>query len=191
MEKVVVPGEFIGTIEEYVPGQNVVEINGKIFSNIYGTVHIDDKNMTVNIKPVVDLPILKVGEIVYAVVQEIYSEFVLLTVVAIEGVEREIVGGRQDAIIHVSKVSDRYVEDIGKMFRIGDIVRAKVIKAKPSIQLTTAEPHLGVVKALCMKCRGPLRKVDNYLYCDRCGRKETRKISLDYGNIKIKVKNNP
>lgn len=191
MEKVVVPGEFLGTIEEYVPGQNVTEIDGKIYASLYGLLHFDEKHMTVNIKPITSLPLLKVGEIVYGVVQELYNDFALVTVVAIEGVEREIVGGKQDAIIHVSKISDRYVEEIGKMFRIGDIVRAKVIKSKPSLQLTTAEPHLGVVKGLCMKCRGPLVRMDNYLYCERCGRKETRKISSDYGNIKIKVKNIP
>ncbi|MGC8663795.1 MAG: exosome complex RNA-binding protein Csl4 [Thermoplasmata archaeon] len=191
MDKVVVPGEFLGTIEEYVPGQNVNEVDGKIYASLYGILNLDEKHMTVSIKPAVSLPMLKVGEIVYGVVQELYNDFALVTVVAIEGVDREIVGGRQDAIIHVSKISDRYVEEVGKMFRIGDIIKAKVIKSKPSLQLTTAESSLGVIKGLCMKCRAPMVKVENYLYCERCGRKETRKISSEYGNIKIKVKNNP
>lgn len=191
MDRIVMPGEFLGTIEEYVPGYNVLEINGKIFSNILGRVEINQKHMMINVRPLQELPILRVGEIVYCVVQELYNEFALVAVVGIEGVEREIVGGRQDGIIHISKISDRYVDEIGKMFRIGDIIRAKVIRAKPSLQLTTAEPHLGVVRALCMKCRHPLKKQENYLYCERCGRKETRKIADDYGNIKIKVKNKP
>ncbi len=191
MNRIVSPGEFLGTIEEFVPGHNVIEIDGKIYSSILGSVEVNQKHMTISVRPIQELPVLKVGEIVYGVVQELYNDFVIVTVVAIEGSDREIVGGKQDGIIHVSKVSDRYVDEIGKMFRIGDIVRAKVIKAKPSLQLTTAEPHLGVVRALCMKCRQPLRKKDNMLYCERCGRNETRKIAFDYGNIKIKVKNKP
>ncbi|MDP8011998.1 MAG: exosome complex RNA-binding protein Csl4 [Thermoplasmata archaeon] len=191
MEKVVIPGEFLGTIEEYVPGQNVIEVNGKIYASLYGILHFDDKHMTINIKPLTNLPIIRVGEVVYGVVSELYNDFALVTIVAIEGVEREIVGGKQDGIIHVSKISDRYVDEVGKMFRIGDIVRAKVIRSKPSIQLTTAEPALGVIKGLCMKCRSPMVKMDNYLFCERCNRKETRKISSLYGNIKIKVKNIP
>ncbi|HEU12655.1 MAG: exosome complex RNA-binding protein Csl4 [Thermoplasmata archaeon] len=191
MDRIAVPGEFLGTIEEYVPGHNVIEIDGKIFSSVMGKVEINEKHMMINVKPIQELPILKVGEIVYGVVQELYNEFALVTVVSIEGFEREIVGGRQDGIIHISKISEKYVDEIGKMFRIGDIVRAKVIKAKPSLQLTTAEPHLGVVKALCMKCRSPLKRENNILYCERCGRKETRKIAVDYGNIKIKVKIKP
>ncbi|MEM3787737.1 MAG: exosome complex RNA-binding protein Csl4 [Thermoplasmata archaeon] len=191
MDKIVSPGEFLGTIEEYVPGTNVLEMEGKIYSSVLGKVEINQKHMTINVRPIQELPILKIGEIVYGIVQEIYNEFVIVTVVGIEGMEREIVGGRQDGIIHISKVSDKYVDEIGKMFRIGDIVRAKVIKSKPSLQLTTSEPNLGVVRALCMKCRKPLKRKDNVLYCEYCGRNETRKIAVDYGNIKIKVKNKP
>ncbi len=191
MDRIAVPGEFLGTIEEYVPGHNVIEIDGKIFSSVMGKVEINEKHMMINVKPIQELPILKVGEIVYGVVQELYNEFALVTVVGIEGFEREIVGGRQDGIIHISKISEKYVDEIGKMFRIGDIIKAKVIKSKPSLQLTTAESSLGVIKGLCMKCRAPMVKVENYLYCERCGRKETRKISSEYGNIKIKVKNIP
>ncbi|MEM3965825.1 MAG: exosome complex RNA-binding protein Csl4, partial [Thermoplasmata archaeon] len=138
MDKIVSPGEFLGTIEEYVPGTNVLEMEGKIYSSVLGKVEINQKHMTINVRPIQELPILKIGEIVYGIVQELYNEFVIVTVVGIEGMEREIVGGRQDGIIHISKVSDKYVDEIGKMFRIGDIVRAKVIKSKPSLQLTTS-----------------------------------------------------
>ncbi|MVT13308.1 MAG: RNA-binding protein [Euryarchaeota archaeon] len=191
MDRIVLPGEYLGTIEEYVPGHNVYEINGKIFSNILGRIEINQKHMMINVKPLQEIPYLRIGEVVYGVVQELYNDFALVTIVGIEGIDREIVGGRQDGIIHISKISEKYVDEIGKMFRIGDIVRARVIKSKPSVQLSTVEPNLGVVKALCMKCRHPLIRQDNFLYCERCGRKETRKIANDYGNIKIKVKNKP
>ncbi len=191
MNRVVLPGEMICTIEEWAPGKNVFEENGRIYSKTLGITEFDKKNMTVNVKPINNLPDLKTGDIVYGVVQDLYNDFVLLTVISIDGVEREIVGGKQDGIIHVSKVTNKYIDEIGKAFRIGDIVRAKVIRAKPSLQLTTNEPNLGVVKALCMKCRSPLVRKNDQLYCERCERTEMRKIANDYGNIKIKVKNEP
>ncbi len=191
MNRIVLPGEMICTIEEWAPGKNVFEENGRIYSKTLGITEFDKKNMTVNVKPVNDLPELKVGDIVYGVVQDLFEDFALVTVISIEGVEREIVGSKQDGIIHISKVSNKYIDEIGKAFRIGDIVRAKVIRAKPSLQLTTNQPNLGVVKALCMKCRSPLVRKNDTLYCERCERTEIRKIASDYGNIKIKVKNEP
>src|SRR5207247_1335880 len=76
-------------------------------------------------------------------------------IAAVRGSKLEITGETEGAI-HVSKISSEYIEDIHDAFHLGDIVRAKVIQAKPSLQLTTAEPNLGVVKAMCSRCRGPL-----------------------------------
>jgi len=185
--KFVVPGEYIGNIEEYIPGHNVMEENGKLYSKVVGIAKIDKENMTVSIRPLNPVPELKPRQIVYGVVNELYSDFVLVSVMWIENERRQIVGSKQDGVIHISKVSQDYVEDIGKMFRIGDIVRARVIKSKPSLHLSTSEPELGVIKALCMKCRSPLIRKEKVLYCEKCNRIETRKISTLYGNIKIKL----
>src|SRR4030067_254438 len=73
-------------------------------------------------------------------------------VTAIHGRPGEI-SGQAEGTIHISNVSEEYTEDIHDMFRLGDVVRAKVIQTKPSLQLTTAEGLLGVVKALRGECR--------------------------------------
>ena len=71
--------------------------------------------------------------------------------------------------------------------KIGDIIRAKVIQVKPSVQLTTAERNLGVVKALCSICRGPLELRGRELYCPRDERTERRKVAADYADLRLFV----
>src|SRR5256712_7401032 len=73
------------------------------------------------------------------------------------------------------------------MYRLGDIIRAKVIQVKPSVQLTTAERDLGVVKARCSVCRGPLEVRGRELYCPRDERTERRKLAADYADLKLTV----
>src|SRR2546426_746488 len=92
-----------------------------------------------------------------------------------------------EGTIHISNVSEEYTEDIHDMYRLGDVIRAKVIQVKPSLQLTTAERDLGVVKALCSVCRGPLELRGKDLYCPRDERTEHRKLAADYADLRLSV----
>jgi len=74
---------------------------------------------------------------------------------------------------------------VGRELRPSDIIRAKVLQSKPSVQLTTAGPHLGAVKSLCRRCRAPLERRDRNLYCATCDRTETRKMADDYGAVEF------
>ena len=105
-------------------------------------------------------------------------------VVTVEGKSRNITDDT-NGTIHVSKISNDYVQDAGNELRPSDIIRARVIQVKPSIQLTTVHPHLGVVKALCRKCRHPLVKEEKGLYCANCDRHEHRKTSDDYAAVEF------
>src|SRR2546428_6696446 len=71
------------------------------------------------------------------------------------------------------------------MYRLGDIIRAKVIQVKPSVQLTTGERELGVGKAGCSVCRGPLEVRGREVYCPRDERTERRKLAADYADLKL------
>ena len=73
-------------------------------------------------------------------------------VLAVEGNARVIVGDT-NGTLHVSKIAKRYVRDVGAEYHLGDIVRARVIQVKPSVQLTTEEQNCGCIKALCGRCR--------------------------------------
>jgi exosome complex component CSL4 len=105
---------------------------------------------------------------------------VIADVVGVEGNPRAVSGGTLGSI-HVSKISEGYTSDVWKEFRIGDVIRAKVVQVKPSLQLSTDRPNLGVLLGLCTKCRMPLVKKDKTLLCNNCQRSELRKMALDYG----------
>jgi exosome complex component CSL4 len=40
-----------------------------------------------------------------------------------------------------------------------------------------------VIKALCKRCRMPMKKRGNTLYCEYCDRTEYRKYADDYGDV--------
>ncbi len=177
----VLPGEIVGTTEEFKPGPGTVISAGDIYSTATGNVIIDRKVRIVSVKPNTLTPnILKVGDIVYGKITDVRESGAMVEVAGIEGKEdREIVNSRLGDI-HVSNVRDSYVKRLSDEFRPSDIIRAKVIDTE-RIRLTTAEDSLGVVKAYCSNCRGELELEGKKLKCPVCNMTETRKISTEYG----------
>ena len=182
----VLPGDAIAAAEEYEAGEGTYEKDGHIYAAMPGVLQLDSQNFVARVRPFNPLAELKVGDVVYGVIGDIRSSMAEANVAAVHGSKREITGETEGAI-HVSKISSEYIEDIRDAFHLGDIVRAKVIQAKPSLQLTTAEPNLGVVKAMCSRCRGPLELKGRDLWCPRDETSERRKIAADYGRLLLSV----
>lgn len=143
----VLPGELVGTTEEFKPGDGTAVIGGDIYSTVTGNVFIDRKARVVSVKPNTLTPnILKVGDIVYGRITDVRESGAMVEIAGIEGKEnREIVNVRPGDI-HVSNVRDSYVKRLADEFRPSDIVRARVVDVE-RMRLTTAEDSLGVVKA--------------------------------------------
>jgi exosome complex component CSL4 len=95
------------------------------------------------------------------------------------------VGGDTNGTLHVSKASDRYVENMEDAFRVRDIVRAKVLESEPAIQLTTKSPGLGVLKSYCPRCGTPMELRGRGVTCPACEWKDTKKLADDYGTGNI------
>ncbi len=188
--QLVLPGDYLGVIEEFMPGEGVREENGELYATRAGKVRINPEKMEISVEPVTDTPPLpKVGDVVLARVIEVKPQAVIVQVLQIEGREndREIATSKL-AGIHISQIKEGFVEDITKEFKIGDIVRAKVIaNEKSPIQLTTRGKDLGVVYALCSRCRTPLIRRGDKLICPRCGNVETRKLSPYYRKLKVSL----
>src|SRR2546428_8859749 len=184
--KLVLPGDAIAASEEYEAGEGTYEKNGEIFAATPGLLDLDSQNFVARVRPFNPLAELKVGDVVYGVIGDIRSSMAEANVAAVHGSKREITGETEGAI-HVSKISSEYIEDIRDAFHLGDIVRAQVIQAQPSLQLTTAEPNLGVVKARCSRCRGVLELKGRELWCPRDETPERRKIASDYGDLLLDV----
>jgi exosome complex component CSL4 len=184
--KMVLPGDEIAVAEEFEPGEGTYERGGLVFASTPGVLYLDPENRVAKVRPFNPPAELKVGDIVYGVVDDIRGMMATASILAIHGRPRQI-SGESQGTIHISNVSEEYTEDIRDMYRLGDVIRAKVIQVKPSVQLTTAEPTLGVVKALCSICRGPLELRGRELYCPRDERTERRKLAADYADLKLFV----
>jgi len=182
--RVILPGDEVAVSEEYESGEGTYERDGKIYATAPGILNLDDASKVARVRMFNPPAQLKVGDIVYATVSDIRSSMATAQVVVLHGVDRQL-SGDTEAAIHISNVSSDYTEEFRQVFCLGDIIRAQVIQAQPSLQLTTAGPTLGVVKALCSECRGPLVRRGNELYCERCEHSEQRKITSDYGDLTL------
>jgi|GEM_PF-86478 len=180
-KRLVLPGEELGTTEEFLPGQGTYEDKGKIFAAVAGVLDVDTKEMAILVRPANPPVRLKVGDIVIGTVSEVRSSMVELELSRVTGRNRAI-SDQGAASVHVSHISENYVPDVESQFRLLDIVRAKVIQAQPSIQLSTAGMDFGVIRALCGKCRKPLVLKGESLWCEADHRNETRKLARVYGS---------
>ncbi len=175
-------GDYIGTIEEFMPGEGTYAEDGKIYASNIGKMVLDRENHIARIDGKFP-PELKVRSIVFGDVLNIKKNVVTVIVRKIQGFSREF---EIKSAIYVSNISNSYVEKPEDLFGIGDIVKAKVIKIMPGIVDLSTKGNLGVVKAFCKRCRYPLIKSENYgekLICPVCNHREDRKISEDYGNV--------
>ncbi|HEC96148.1 MAG TPA: RNA-binding protein [Euryarchaeota archaeon] len=181
--QIVIPGEELGTVEEYLPGENVYERSGKLYSKVMGRVYFN-KGMTlsVNVEPLKKIPLIKEKSVVVARVMEVKDNVAIVEVLYVEGLHnRGLASPIVTAAIPISQISNEFIKDIRTKIRVSDIVRARVISTQKGIFLTIKPPDMGVIKAYCSICRRELVRVSgNTLRCERCNTNETRKLSSLY-----------
>lgn len=180
----VFPGDEVAEEEEYLASNGTFACDGKIYASQIGILELDDDECVARVISPNPPNILAIGDVVYAVVADIRNTMATADVVAKDGVRRGL-GGETYATIHVSKISQGYTDDVSKELRKGDIIRARVMSIKPSLQLTTKEDHLGVIRSLCGQCKTELVRKGKGLYCPECERSFLRKLSDDYGDVKL------
>lgn len=178
----VFPGDEVAVEEEYLASDGTFTENGKIYASQIGELILDNEECVARVVTPNPPNILKEGDIVYAVVADIRNTMATADVVAKEGTERQV-GGDTYATIHVSKISPGYTDDVGKELRKGDFIRARVTEISPSLQLTTKDPHLGVIRSLCGTCKTEMVPKGKGLYCPECRYSLSRKLADDYGNV--------
>ncbi len=180
--EMVFPGDEVAVEEEYLASDGTFAENGIVYASQIGILELDDKDCVARVITPNPPNILAEGDIVYAIVADIRNTMATADVVAKDGTERGL-GCETYATIHVSKISPKYTDDVSKELRKGDYIRAKVTGVKPSLQLTTKDDHLGVIRSLCYKCKTELEKKGEGLYCPECKYSATRKLADDYGDV--------
>lgn len=186
-EKLVFPGDEVGMAEEWLSGEGTYEDEGKIHAAHLGIVKYDEDDLEARVEAVNPIVEVDEGDIVYGVVEARKNQMVVFSIDMVEGSSR---GVKEDveASLHISKVSDDYTEELEEEYLVGDIVRAKVVQAEPTIRLSTIGKGYGIVKGYCSQCRKDMEYKNGKLYCPRCDIYESRKISEAYGKIKMKKK---
>lgn len=185
-KRFVMPGDEIAILEEYLPGSGTYEEDGLVYSEYAGFLTLDPMEKVASVKPVKESGDLHKGDIIYGVIRSIRPMMAVVEAIEIEGRTRKIAGS-SNGTLHISKMSTRYVSDVERVFRLGDILRAQVISATPSLQLSTARADLGVVLALCRKCRKPMIRKGKVLYCEDCELTDSRPVSTRYGQYVLKT----
>jgi exosome complex component CSL4 len=180
----VVPGERLGVIEEFIPDSGTYVKDGVIYSRTVGRALIDMLNKRVSVYPLVNGELVpKVSSTVVGQIGNAQSDNVLVKILKIEN---KRLSGEFSGILHISDVSDRYIDSMNDVCKPGDIVRAKVISGKNRIfHLSTNDKNLGIVYAFCSRCSTLLEPQRYEMHCPKCGNIENRKIAPDYGKEPI------
>ncbi|MEM2047245.1 MAG: exosome complex RNA-binding protein Csl4 [Candidatus Jordarchaeales archaeon] len=131
-----IPGEKLGVVEEYVPGQGTYESDGAIFSQVVGYATLDSYNKNISIRQLSKRPTVpREGSTVIGVVTQYQERMASVDLFMIDG---KVLHPPYGAILHISNSSRRFERVMNDVCRTGDIVKAKVISVKdePSYYVT-------------------------------------------------------
>ncbi|MCG2828034.1 exosome complex RNA-binding protein Csl4 [Methanothermobacter sp. K4] len=180
---IVFPGDFLAVSEEVIPSEGTYDDDGEIKSLVVGEVARDDRNKSIKvISKFSTPPILRTGSRVIGEVIDVRGQRALVRIHSIKGNRRALatyfVGG-----VHVSQAKKGYLSKLTEAFRIGDIVEARVTKVMglDGIDLQTSSRDLGVIKAMCTRCRHFMEmNGKDEVKCPNCENREKRKLSANY-----------
>jgi exosome complex component CSL4 len=176
----VLPGDVVGSAEEFVPGDCTYVRGGVIYASTAGLVKINPQTRSASVMPKTNAPPkLCQGDIVVGEVIDLKDSLVIVSLAFKKGFENRPISD-EEATIHISNVKNSYVKDLRQMFSLRDILKAKIIDER-QLRLSTGDEDLGVIKAYCNRCMTGLVRKDGRLVCPSCANTETRKLSSAYG----------
>lgn len=181
VDKFVIPGEYIGTEEEFIAGTGTYEDDGRVYASTIGKVDVG-KDFRVRVKGKEEGVVIQPGDEIIGVVSEINEP---LVIVAGEYLIKfgKVYQIKTRALVHASRITGRYLDQCSKVVKARDVVRGKVVSTRGKIDLSLEPPDEGVIYAFCSKCRKPLQKVNSGLYCTYCQKSEVRKVSRKFGEF--------
>ena len=182
--QLVVPGERLGVIEEYVPDAGTFVKDGVIYSKVVGRSMLDLATRRVSVRPQGrSLLVPQVGSTVIGQVTGAQPENANVRILEVDG---KRLSGVFIGVLHISDVHLRYVDSMSEVCKAGDIIRAKVISDKnQAYHLSTKDKDLGVIYGFCSNCGTTLESRRQGMSCPKCGRIETKKIAFDYGKASV------
>jgi len=117
---------------------------------------------------------LREGDIV---IGEVVQTTDKIAIVNINNKSEHVLSPSATGILFINNASEDYVEKMGDVVRIGDIVKAKITEQdKFGFKIKISEPDLGVIKSYCKNCKAELNLTDASIKCLNCKTINTKKI---------------
>jgi exosome complex component CSL4 len=182
MKKIVVPGDKLATIEEYIVKEGAYEDDRGFIRSIYlGSVKIDPIEKNLIVKPIKKLKLIEIGDTVVGRISNFSGVFAYVDIFV---VNEKVLDRKFTGTLHPPRI--RTNKDISRLYKMGDYVYAKVIsKANRTIHLSIDNREFGVILAFCSVCGWSLTmdRKNMKLRCKSCNKIEPRKVSIRYGRI--------
>lgn len=187
-EELLYPGDFIVNAEEFLPGDGAYVEDGKVLSAEVGVAKKDLEKRIVSVEPRKGKMayMMKAGIEALGVVAKTSEKAGFIDLLPVKNESGRYFPIPASTVLRVQHVKRGFTKSLADEFKVGDIVRARIIEAEPNnVILTTDGPNLGVVKAFCVKCRHAIVKDGNGLICKNCGWKDQRHLANDYREAKV------
>jgi len=182
-QEMVYPGSFLSFEEEFVPNMNAFDSDGQVFSDSIGFKNLDEQSHEANVSKVArDTSAITRGSFVIGRIAMLKSSVIFVEIFEAERNDEKLLVNNKDGLMFVRNLDNKFVEHAEDLYRVGDIIKAKVLDAHSyGIEIETkSSPNLGVIKAFGVRSRKPLVLVNEQLRDPATGSTEMRKISSDY-----------
>lgn len=172
---IVLPGDKLASIEEFVPGTGTASIGDSIVSTVTGGKKPDMANRVMNVEPVKTATetIPKVGDYITGFVDSASPAVAQITIRAIN----EVPSSKQ----FTGMLSLRERRRKSPPIKAADTIRAKVISTKNAIfHLAIDDQKCGVINTVCSNCGGRIVPLGmDRVKCPECGLVDDRLLAED------------
>lgn len=179
-DNIVLPGDVVGVVEEYVGEGFVYEDRGVLRAATVGVVQRDPTKHVVKVERKAKMPNIPTkGDIIYGVVSDVKPKMVVVDLVSMG---RRVFQPPFTGLLPISMISDSRIDSAENLFTESDIVVARVESSSSPFIITTRSPEFGVILARCRNC-GAMLEYDTrtrVLVCSVCGSRDRRKLSSNY-----------
>ncbi|MGB9728663.1 MAG: exosome complex RNA-binding protein Csl4 [Thermoprotei archaeon] len=163
------PGTPVGVIEEFLPGEGLIEDNGYIYTIGTGEVELDLSSRIARLRPIKKPLIPKINDIVIAVILDHNKDHANVKIIGIEKSRESIIDVELDGLLLLRSRKNPLE------IRNYDIIRAKVTADTIPLVLEINDKKLGLIYALCPQCPGELVIKGKKIVCSQCGFVDNRK----------------
>ncbi len=179
-DRFVLPGEKLGVVEEFQPGDGTYEEEGNVLAAQIGKEHIDSVNHRVIVKspPTKGLLLPKKGDVVIAQVVDQRKEIAFVKILGIEG--HPFFNTPFNGMLHVAQTGRERFDSMEDVARVGDIIKGQIINDWTPREMNIGYREFGVIRAYCSRCGETLRLAAGHLWCPNCRNQEQRKLAEGY-----------